>query len=97
MEYRLIRNIATGETLVIGSDGYISLPLTSDAAPPPTWRSVSRREYNTALWQHPLWAVLARYQDDFLVAPSDAPSSQASTTWCTPELASPMMLDDRAP
>lgn len=96
MEYRLICNTVTGETLVIGSDGYVSLPVTGNAAPPPAWWSVPRHEYNTALWEHPLWAVLARYHGDILVAPSDAPTSPTATAWYPPELERPMMLDERA-
>ena len=65
MQYRLIRNQATGETLVIGADGYLSPPLpegsyrTADAELRADWWRVERGEYNTALWGHPLWAVLA--------------------------------------
>lgn len=66
MEYRLIRHAVTGETLVIGADGYLSGPLggaqylTTDAELRADWWRVRREEYNTALWQHPLWAVLAK-------------------------------------
>ncbi|HET8627674.1 MAG TPA: hypothetical protein VFL91_09660 [Thermomicrobiales bacterium] len=65
MEYRLIRHTVTGETLVIGADGYLSGPLcgaeylTMDAELRADWWRVPRAEYNTALWRHPLWAVLA--------------------------------------
>lgn len=68
MEYRLIRHAVTGETLVIGADGYLSGPLggaaylTTDAELRADWWRVRREEYNTALWEHPLWAVLATSQ-----------------------------------
>ena len=70
MEYRLIRNRITGETLVIGSDGYLSHPLRNpdyliaDAEPCGEWWNVRRDEYNTALWDHPLWHVLTRHAPD---------------------------------
>ncbi|HEX5506859.1 MAG TPA: hypothetical protein VFW96_29880 [Thermomicrobiales bacterium] len=70
MEYRLIRNTVTGHRLVIGSDGYASTMLgyneylTSDAELRADWWAVPRREYDTALWDHPLWCIEARYRSD---------------------------------
>ncbi|HEX5504943.1 MAG TPA: hypothetical protein VFW96_20155 [Thermomicrobiales bacterium] len=67
MEYRLIRNTSTGQVLVIGSDGFASQPLreadylTADAELRPDWWRAARDEYNTALWDHPLWRLEARH------------------------------------
>jgi hypothetical protein len=67
MEYRLIRHALTGETRVIGGDGYVSAPLsgehylTDDAELRADWWRVGRGEYNTALWDHPLWRLAAWY------------------------------------
>jgi hypothetical protein len=66
MEYRLIRHTLTGERLVVGADGFVSAPLraadylTEDAEPRADWWRVPRPEFNTALWEHPLWAIEAR-------------------------------------
>ena len=61
LEYRLIRHTASGETLVIGSDGYVSAPLAGTPASPAEWWGAPRPEYAPALWDHPLWPVLARH------------------------------------
>lgn len=67
MEYRLIRHQTRGLYLVAGSDGLVSAPLdapwplTSTGAPQPGWWRVPRPEYSTALWEHPLWTIVARH------------------------------------
>lgn len=67
MEYRLIRHRMRGIYLVAGSDGLVSAPLegpeplTVTGASQPGWWRVPRTEYSTALWEHPLWTVEARY------------------------------------
>lgn len=71
MEYRLIRHIMRGSFIVAGSDGRVSgtldaaACLTVEGTPRPGWWRVPRTEYNTALWEHPLWTIAARH-----VAPS---------------------------
>lgn len=67
MEYRLIRHQLRGLYLVAGSDGLVSAPLegpdllTSTGALRPDWWRVPRPEYSTALWEHPLWTIVARH------------------------------------
>jgi hypothetical protein len=79
MEYRLIRHAMTGETRLIGGDGYVSAPLgegeylTDDAELRPDWWRLPRGEYDTALWDHPIWRVEAWYDAD--VEGSWAPES----------------------
>ncbi|HET8626854.1 MAG TPA: hypothetical protein VFL91_05525 [Thermomicrobiales bacterium] len=74
MEYRLIRNTSTGQVLVVGSDGFASQPLreadylTADAELRADWWRVPRDEYNTALWDHPLWRLEARHDTLALAA-----------------------------
>ncbi len=70
MEYRLIRHAVTGETRVIGGDGLVSAPLaaadylTQEGELRSDWWRVGRADYCTALWQHPLWRVLAHHDAD---------------------------------
>ena len=64
LEYRLIRNTASGETLVLSSDGYVSGPLAGAPASSAEWWGTPRPEYAPALWDHPLWRVLARHGVD---------------------------------
>lgn len=67
MEYRLIRHRTRGLYLVAGSDGLVSAPiegpgpLTTTGTPKPGWWRVPRPEYSTALWEHPLWTIVARH------------------------------------
>ena len=70
MEYRLVRHAVTEETRVIGGDGLVSPPLivadylTEEGELRPGWWRADRDDYCTALWQHPLWRVLARHDPD---------------------------------